>query len=322
MRKAGDFNNETHANRFVDFLLTQGIPTKVDEDSGTWQVWVLEEKDLDNARFEYEEFIEAPDDPLYMAAVREAEQLRRREKRKARDRSKNHIDLGKQWRSRPTGLYPMTLTLIGLCVVATFYSGGLFPTDDPAAQQVLTELALPQPVAGDQGLFYLPKAVLQGQVWRLVTPIFPHGGFITRNGLLHLLFNMSFLLIIGQIIEIRRGLWIYLALVVGLAVISNLAAYWWSLAMGREHIAIGMSGVLYGLFGYAWIKSQFDRAMGIYISPNMALILIAWLFICMTGLVGNIANSAHVSGLLAGAAISYAPIAWSDFQRGRRGREE
>lgn len=316
MRKAGDFNNEIHAKRFVDFLLTQGIPTKVDEDSGTWQVWVLEEKDLDNARFEYEEFIEAPDDPLYLAAVREAEQLRRREKRKARERSKNHIDLGKQWRSRPTGLYPLTLTLIGMCVVATFYSGGLFPTDDPAAEYVKSELALPLPVAGDQGLLYLPKAVLQGQVWRLVTPIFPHGS------LLHLLFNMSFLLIIGQIIEIRRGVWIYLGLVVGLAVIANLATYWWYLATGNEQIAIGMSGVLYGLFGYAWIKSQFDRSKGIYISPNMALVLMAWLFICMTGLVGNIANAAHVSGLLAGVAISYAPIAWSDFQRGRREREE
>jgi membrane associated rhomboid family serine protease len=41
----------------------------------------------------------------------------------------------------------------------------------------------------------------------------------------------------------------------------------------------------------------------------------AWLFICMTGWIGRIANAAHVTGLLIGAAIAYAPIAWRKARR-------
>ena len=33
------------------------------------------------------------------------------------------------------------------------------------------------------------------------------------------------------------------------------------------------------------------------------MIMIAWLFICMTGLVGPVANAAHVGGLVAGATL-------------------
>ena len=45
------------------------------------------------------------------------------------------------------------------------------------------------------------------------------------------------------------------------------------------------------------------------------MIMIAWLFLCMTGLVGPVANTAHVVGLVVGAAIAYAPIGWRKIGR-------
>jgi len=57
------------------------------------------------------------------------------------------------------------------------------------------------------------------------------------------------------------------------------------------------------------MKSKFDRAAGLFVSPNNVIIMIGWLFLCMTGWMGlKIANGAHVAGLLAGMFLGYAPI--------------
>ena len=68
-----------------------------------------------------------------------------------------------------------------------------------------------------------------------------------------------------------------------------------------------MSGVIYGLFGYAWMRGRFDPSSGMQLNPQTVFILMAWLVICLVGIM-PIANVAHVSGLLVGMAIGYAPI--------------
>ncbi len=45
--------------------------------------------------------------------------------------------------------------------------------------------------------------------------------------------------------------------------------------------------------------------------------MIVWLFLCMTGVLGNVANSAHVAGLIVGVVIGVAPHLWRQV-RGRR----
>jgi len=72
----------------------------------------------------------------------------------------------------------------------------------------------------------------------------------------------------------------------------------------------GMSGVLYGLFGYAWMKSRFEPGLGLWVDQGTVVILIAWFFLCMTGLVGPIANAAHAGGLVSGLVIGVAPTLW------------
>ena len=142
-----------------------------------------------------------------------------------------------------------------------------------------------------------------GQVWRLVTPIFLH------FSLMHILFNMMALVDLGGLIEMRKGTLRLAGLVLGSAIVSNLAQYasggWVNPAFG------GMSGVIYALFGYVWMKGRHEPAGGLYLSQRTATYMLFWLVFCMTGAVGNIANAAHVAGLAFGVVVGLVPH-WRD----------
>jgi GlpG protein len=155
-------------------------------------------------------------------------------------------------------------------------------------------------IDADQGLVDEPPAltdVRRGQVWRLVTPMFVHFGVI------HLVFNMIWVFDLGGQVERARGSLFLIGLVVVSAIISNLAEYAWS----GPYFG-GMSGVVYALFGYVWIKGKYEPHLGMGVSQQTVLIMMVWLVICMIGLIGAIANAAHLVGLGVGVALAYAPI--------------
>jgi GlpG protein len=161
--------------------------------------------------------------------------------------------------------------------------------------------------------------ILHGEFWRLVTPIFLH------FGIWHLLFDMYLLYYLGGAIESRRGAIRYLSLVLVLAVLSNLAQYFFGRpVMDGSAIKLvpspyfgGMSGVDYGLFGYIWMKARFQPELGLRIDPSTVTLMMAWLILCMTPFAdiiigGGAANGAHVGGLLAGMVIGYIPTVWRE----------
>ena len=139
-------------------------------------------------------------------------------------------------------------------------------------------------------------SIQRGQIWRLITPIFLH------FNLLHILFNMMALIALGTAIEYRRGTLRYLLMVLLIAAGSNVTQFIMSgPAFG------GMSGVVYGLFGYLWIKGKYDPTFGVRLNQEAITSMLLWLVLCMTGILGPIANAAHVAGLIIGillAAIS------------------
>jgi GlpG protein len=120
----------------------------------------------------------------------------------------------------------------------------------------------------------------------------------------------------GRLVELRRGWWRFLVLVLTIAVVSNFAEYWladfkdWSQGVIQPNqYFLGMSGVIYGLFGYAWMRGKFDPASRMQLHPQTVFILMLWLIICLTGFM-PIANIAHVFGLLTGMLIGWAPVAF------------
>jgi GlpG protein len=76
-----------------------------------------------------------------------------------------------------------------------------------------------------------------------------------------------------------------------------------------------MSGVVYALFGYVWMKGRFEPHLQMGVMPQTVTIMLVWLVACMTGLLGPIANAAHVAGLAAGLVAGYAPTGWRRLRR-------
>ncbi|MEQ9067331.1 MAG: rhomboid family intramembrane serine protease, partial [Gimesia chilikensis] len=80
----------------------------------------------------------------------------------------------------------------------------------------------------------------------------------------------------------------------------------------------GLSGVVYGLFGYMWMKSLYDPQSSFFIPPNMVIILIGWFLLCIAGVVGNVANYAHGFGLGTGIVIGLASTWWREAGKSNR----
>jgi GlpG protein len=307
MRQLATLPTADTARTFADYLLTLRIDTKVEQEPDGWAIWVRDEDQLSRARQEWEEFTRNPSDPRYTTAPRAADDLRQRRRQEEAAYHRRQDRFNRRM-SGPIASQRWTVALIVVCVLVSILSNG---GNDPRIVQALS--IAPYHFFGGGILTPGLEPILQGQIWRLVTPIFIH----TR--ILHLLFDMYMLYYLGGPIEKRRGSIRYLSLVLALAVISNLVQYFFGnpVKNGGElkwlHLPMfgGMSGVVYGLFGYMWMKARFQPELGLFIQPSTVIFLVAWFFLCMTGWVGSIANGAHAGGLIAGMVLGYLPTLWS-----------
>ena len=135
----------------------------------------------------------------------------------------------------------------------------------------------------------------EGELWRLITPIFVH------FGLMHFAFNGLWLCLLGARIEHLLGSVHLLLLVLLSALVSNMGQFIWtgSVAFG------GMSGVIYALLGYIWIRHLLAPHPLLALPKELIGFMLFWLLFCMTGILDfllrvGIANAAHFSGLIVG----------------------
>lgn len=145
----------------------------------------------------------------------------------------------------------------------------------------------------------LVALVRSGEVWRFVTPAFIH------LHLLHLALNMLAFKNLGSAVEYLRGTGRYLILCLLLAVASSVTQYVWA---GPNFG--GMSGVLFGLVGYIWMKGKTCPQDGLGLTSRGITMAVLWLVLCMAGVFGNIANGAHVGGFLVGMLIGARRAVW------------
>jgi GlpG protein len=171
---------------------------------------------------------------------------------------------------------PLTAALIGISVAVAIFSK--LGADDAVNDKLFI-------TRGDDDAGFLPE-VFSGQFWRLITPIFLH------FGAMHLIFNLLWLKDLGTVIEKLASTRTLLGLVLVAGVLSNVGQF-----VAAGPFFGGMSGVVYALLGFVWMKSRFDPGSGFYLDKQTVIMMVGWFFLCMTGALGHVANYAHGFGL-------------------------
>lgn len=198
-----------------------------------------------------------------------------------------------QWQ-RVARRVPVTVATIVLCL-AVFAAMAIW--NEP----VLMYLTIvPIEVSGGSLIIgNLADSFTSGQVWRLLSPVFLHFGWM------HLIFNLMWSWYFGRQVELLHGSRRMLLILLVAGVGANLAQY----AAGTELFG-GMSGVVYALLGYVWLMSRRVPQSGFFVPQMLVVFMVLWMVFAMTdfaGFVGfgNVANEAHLGGLLVGLVLGW-----------------
>lgn len=164
---------------------------------------------------------------------------------------------------------------------------------------------LSQTVFGYDFLFSLfgkiNQLIIQGQFWRLITPILLHGSF------LHIGFNMYALYMIGPMLEKKYGFWPF----IGLYLVGGLWGNTLSFLLSPNP-SLGASTAIFGLIAAQGVYVYKNRQLlGPSARPMLMNIVMVIVVNLMLGLSPGIDNWGHMGGMLGG--LFFAWFAGPDF---------
>lgn len=139
--------------------------------------------------------------------------------------------------------------------------------------------------------------IMQGQLWRLLTPTFMHSGF------LHMLFNSFSLVLFGPPLERMLGKGRFLLVYLASGIIANIATL---LLEPLTFIHVGSSGAIFGLFGY-YVAIIIFRKRWLSTENTQIILTLCAVSLIMTFIQPNINITAHLFGLIAGFLIGCIP---------------
>jgi GlpG protein len=74
-----------------------------------------------------------------------------------------------------------------------------------------------------------------------------------------------------------------------------------------------MSGIVYGLLGFVWIRGKLDPTVGYELPRQIIVMMMIWFFLGVFGIIPHIANWAHGIGLVVGMAAGFVTAGrWRD----------
>jgi membrane associated rhomboid family serine protease len=185
-----------------------------------------------------------------------------------------------------------TYTLIGMNVLAffgTIASGSSVGGSGGGGDSVLHKAALNGP------------AIADGEVWRIVTSGFMH------YGMLHLLFNMYALYILGQMLEPAIGRLRFVLIYL----VSMLCGSVGALLLDPNAFTAGASGAVFGLMAAAILVMRnrginpMESGLGVWLFLNLAI----------TFTVSNISIGGHIGGLIGGGVAAWLLVELPDLAR-------
>lgn len=263
------------AQSFVDYLADIGLKCELTlDDDNNVSIWLVNEVRYQQAQQEVKRFIAEPLHPRYQDAS-----WRQGDTHAHFSSDSSRPGLARDL-LRQTG--PVNMLVVLACV----------------AVYGLSQLGLPM-----FGLLAFPSdwgPLLGAEFWRAFTPALLH------FSLMHLVFNLFWWWYLGGMVERRLGHGKLLLLLLVAGVLPNLMQFW---ASGPRFG--GLSGVVYALLAYVWLSGRLNPARGIGLPDGMAVFMVVWLVLGFAGVLGPVANLAHLGGGLIGLIQ-----AW--FDRARR----
>ena len=264
----------TNLAPFVRMLAQQGLEHRVTEDNGEQVLWVAGAAQAGHVRELYELFTQGrlaqyqaelnAEQPVHRSQQGFVEQLKRS---------------------------PITAGVLIACLFV-----GLITQLGGDLEMVRWFTFNDFKIQGDYVYFApLEYGLEQGQWWRLFSPMLLHFGF------LHLAMNMLWYWEIGRRIEHQQGQIFLILLTLIAALVSNASQFVFS----EASLFGGLSGVLYAVLGHCWIYQRIHPQFNYALPNGVVAMMLIWLLLCLSGVVtalgfGQIANAAHVSGLVLG----------------------
>ena len=286
MRLLTTVPNEAEAKTLGDALYADGVATTIKETrESSFAVWVHDEEQLDQAHVFLNGFDANSSQASDMA--RKARAQRRQEAKADEQLRVRTAKIREQLEAKQNmRVGTVTAGLMVICV-AVFLMSDRGNNTDVVRYLTFTPLV---PVRGGY-VFGNVSAIWQGQPWRLFTPMFIHFGFM------HIAFNLWWLKDLGTALERVFSSRYLLAFVLATAAFSHILEY----AVSGPTKFGGMSGVVYGLFAFIWIRGRLDPSFPYRMPQQLATFMLIWLGLGFTGWVGPIANWVHTGGLISGA---------------------
>ncbi|WP_241608271.1 rhomboid family intramembrane serine protease GlpG [Rosenbergiella australiborealis] len=261
-----EFTNPRMAYAFVDYMATQGITLHIEQQEN-YVVLLKDEQKIDDVQAALQQFIRDPSHPRYLAASWQS----------GRAGTRLGYPKAEIWRNIKDRAGPLTLSVMAIVVV--------------------TYLLLM--FVGQQPIFYWlswPANSQQGfEIWRWVSHIFLH------FSLLQIVFNLMWWWYLGGAIEKRLGS----GKLFVITVISALLSGWMQAKFSGIWFG-GLSGVVYALMGYSWLRGERDPESGIYLERGLIVFALLWLVVGYYGVFGNpMSNMAYIVGLVIGLVMAF-----------------
>lgn len=221
----------------------------------------------ERVRAELARFLENPADPRYLAASWQS----------------GHTDSGLHYRRYPffaalrERAGPVTWVMMIACVVVFIAMQIL------GDQEVMLWLAWPF------------DPTLKFEFWRYFTHALMH------FSLMHILFNLLWWWYLGGAVEKRLGS----GKLIVITLISALLSGYVQQKFSGPWFG-GLSGVVYALMGYVWLRGERDPQSGIYLQRGLIIFALIWIVAGWFDLFGmSMANGAHIAGLAVGLAMAF-----------------
>ena len=287
MIRAASLSIEVNLLRFSRFMQSQGIDHRINEESGQQVIWVEAEPQAILVREALAGWPFDEDTSL-----------------------ESHVANKSLPLFSPAGLIrkliqaflqaPVSFSLILLCLLVALLSLlGAQPQD---------VAMLFYPVLDASGLIPLLASIdSPAKMLRSLTPMLLHFGE------LHLVFNMMWLWYFGRQLEGVQPRYLFIVVIIFCSFVGNTAQY---LTSGYNNFG-GMSGVVYGLVGYAWIVHSYMPRSHLLINNKMFVVFVIALIAMEVVASSWIASAAHLGGLVAGLVLGVGAVVFYRFALGR-----